>query len=116
MHPKSPNWLEDIASAITDITAWTSSLTLADYEQNDLLRSAIERKFEIIGEALVRLERSDRTTVARISDYRQIIGFRNRIAHGYDDIDHWQVWEIITQLLPVLRAEVEELLDEEDQP
>jgi uncharacterized protein with HEPN domain len=69
--------------------------------------------FEIIGEALARLERSDRDLIEAIPDYRQIIGFRNRIAHGYDDIRDEQVWEIIHTFLPQLKATVERLLHDD---
>lgn len=112
MHPKSPKWLDDIALASAHITDWTDGLTLADYEADDLLRSAVERNFEIVGEAMLRVERTAPATAARVSGYRKIIGFRNRIAHRYDEIDHAQVWDVIQHLLPVSRAEVDQLLQE----
>lgn len=88
MHPKSPKSFEVIINAAANIVAWTANRTLSDYESDSFLRSAVERNFEIIGEALLRLERTDPDTAARISDYRKIIGFRNCLAHGYDDTDH----------------------------
>ena len=112
MHLKSPKWLDDIADASAYIMSEAAGRTLADYEENRRLRYAIERSFEIIGEALLRIERSDPETAARISDYRKIVGFRNRLAHGYDDLDNAQVWEIIRTFLPILRQEVEHLLGE----
>jgi uncharacterized protein with HEPN domain len=112
MHPKSPKSFEDIATACANIVTWTADSSLADYEADVFLRSAVERNFEIIGEALLRLERTDPATANRISDYRKIIGFRNRLAHGYNDIDNQQVWEIAREFLPVLRSEVEALLNE----
>lgn len=112
MRPKSPKWLEDAADAAARIAQWTASSTLADYERDHLLRSAVERNFEIVGEALLRIERHDPATAARIPDYRKIIGFRNRIAHGYDDLDHTQVWEVVHDILPGLRASVSALLAE----
>ena len=115
MHPKSPKWLEDIATSGGRIAEWTASVTLAAYEGDDLLRAAVERNFEIIGEALLRLERVDPETAARITDHRKIIGFRNRLAHGYDDTDHQQVWEAVHHFLPVLKAEVDQLLHEADE-
>ncbi|MDQ3548455.1 MAG: DUF86 domain-containing protein [Chloroflexota bacterium] len=93
---------------------WTADSSLVDYETNSMLRAAVERTFEIIGEALLRLERTDPDTAARISDYRRIIGFRNRLVHGYDDINNQQVWEIIRTFLPVLSADVNALLEEID--
>lgn len=76
------------------------------------MRYAIERNFEIIGEALLRLERTDPATAARIPDYRAVIGLRNRLAHGYDSINSERVWEIVQDFLPNLRSEVDQLLRE----
>jgi uncharacterized protein with HEPN domain len=112
MHPRSPKWLEDIASALMNIRADTAGKTLGDYGGDRRIRQLCERNFELIGEALVRLERTDPVTVYRITNYRKIIGFRNRIAHDYDDIDDQEVWDIIQHSLPVLRAEVDDLLRE----
>lgn len=112
MQPMSPKWLEDAAEACARVAAWTAGLALADYAGNALVRSAVERQFEIIGEALLRLERDDPDTAGRLSQYRKIIGFRNRIAHGYDVIDHGQVWAIVQGPLPLLRREVDALLGE----
>ena len=116
MHPKSPQWLDDIATRCRFIREVTSDRSLVDYEADLLLRSGIERTFEVIGEALLRIERNDPATAARITDYRRIIGFRNRLVHGYDVIDNAQVWEIIQRFVPVLHNEVEQLLGEAESP
>lgn len=77
MHPKSLKLLDDIRDAATFILNSTAAVSLTDYRSDRMLRSAIERNFETIGEALLRLEQFDRATAERISDYRQIIGLRN---------------------------------------
>ena len=76
--------LFDIQEAGTAIKSFVQDKTLADFEQDDLLRSAVERKFEIIGEALNRLHRLDEDLIEQITGYRKIVGFRNILAHGYD--------------------------------
>lgn len=53
-------------------------------------------------------------TTERITDYRQVIGLRNRLIHGYDETDDSTIWKIITGSLPVLVQEVEALLTEVD--
>lgn len=75
-----------------------------------MLRSAVERHFEIIGEAMNRIARYDPETAGRIGDYTRIIAFRNVLIHGYDLVNHEEVWKIIKNNLPQLLSEVEELL------
>jgi uncharacterized protein with HEPN domain len=89
-------------------------LTLADDETDRLLRRAAERSFEIVGEALVRIERDDPATAERISNHRKIIGLRNRLAPGYGKTDHALMWEFIEVFLPRLRLETMALLAEAD--
>jgi uncharacterized protein with HEPN domain len=99
----------DACAFVLEITA---NITVADYASDRRLRQSVERNFQIIGEALRRLERTDPATAARISEYRSVIGLRNRLVHNYDDIDNEEVWEIIQHFLPVLRRETELLVQE----
>ena len=70
----------------------------------------MERQFEIIGEALNRLDRSDPDTAGKIGNKRRIIGFRNILSHGYDVVEHTVVWDIVVQNIPPLLEEVNNLL------
>lgn len=110
MQPKTPKLLEDIRDAAAFIRDAARSRTLDDYRRDRLLRQAIERNFEIIGEAMTRLVKLDPDTSARISKHRQIIAFRNVLIHGYDLIDHRIAWSAIEEELPMLLAQVEGLL------
>ena len=76
MHPRAPKLLEDIRSAAEFVKSATDGLVLQEFKQNRMLRQAVERNFEIIGEAMRRLEKDDSDTAARIRDYRRIIAFR----------------------------------------
>ncbi len=87
-------------------------MTIDDYRANAMLRSAVERQFEIIGEALAQLARLDEKIVARVSEHSRIIAFRNILIHGYAGIDERLVWDIVQSKLPVLRLEIERLLNE----
>ena len=79
---------------------------------DDLLRSAVERQFMTIGEALGRLRYFDAATASRITDVQRIIAFRNVIVHRYTDIDDNLVWTAAVEKVPLLLAEVRRLLDE----
>lgn len=103
MQPESPKFLEDIRVAAGYILEKTRDKSVEDYLSDDLLKPAVERHFEIIGEALNRLKRCDLTLAERISDLDRIIAFRNVLIHGYDAIEH---------SLPAMLQEVEALLRE----
>jgi len=68
-----------------------------------MLQLAIEREFEIIGEALHRLSKIEEGKLAeKIPEYRKIIDFRNIIAHGYDIIDDAALWDFAVNSVPEL--------------
>jgi uncharacterized protein with HEPN domain len=114
MQPKTPKLLDDIRDAGTFIRQATDGKTLDDYRVNRLLRQAVERNFEIIGEAVRRLAEHDPATAARIGECPQIISFRNLLIHGYDLIDDQLVWQVIQSDLPILIDSVQKLLNEQD--
>lgn len=78
------------------------------YKSNKMLRRAIEREFEIIGEALNNIDRLD--PGVKITSKKQIIGMRNRVIHGYDKIDDEIVWGTIVRHLPILKNEILKLI------
>jgi uncharacterized protein with HEPN domain len=77
-----------------------------------MLRSAVERQFEIIGEALRRLINLNPEIASRISEHERIISFRNVIAHGYDVVDDATVWQAIREKLPSLMSQAKGILEE----
>ncbi len=110
MRLEARKFLEDMRRASDLIATFVASKDLADYNADPLLRSAVERQFEVIGEALNRLAKSDPGVVGRITHSDRIIAFRNILIHGYDLVDHEVVWDIIETHLPLLREEVRHLL------
>ncbi len=83
---------------------------MADYRADRQLRRAVERSFEIAGEALSQLRKIDEASADRISESRKIIAFRNLLIHGYGAIDDEKTWDIIDQDLPTLLAELGTIL------
>jgi uncharacterized protein with HEPN domain len=112
MPPETAKLLLDMQSAAQRIGRFVRGKTFDDYAGDEMLRSAVERQFEIIGEAMTRLLKKNASVAERISDCRKISGFRNALVHGYDSIDDETSWGIIARKLPILIAEVERLLAE----
>ncbi len=109
---EAKKYLYDIVAAAELILHFTEGKTLEQYEADALLRSAVERQFEIVGEALAQLARLDPVLASQITDYRRIIAFRNLLIHGYAQVDNRLVWDIVRSKLPVLHQEVKELLEQ----
>ena len=105
-------YLYDIQRAVHSIEDFTAGKTLNDYQDDYMMRLAVERLFGIIGEAMAGIARVDRPTAERITDYQDIIAFRNVIIHEYPDINDDEVWEKIAVDLPTLASEVDALLSE----
>jgi len=103
--------LYDIREAATLVVDFVAGKRLEDYQADALLRSAVERQLEIIGEALTQLAKVDRQLVARISEHQRIIAFRNVLAHGYFEIDNEIVWGVVQNRLSTLRDEIDSLLN-----
>ena len=116
MRLESKKYLDDIGQAARLLTEFIGDKTLADYLSDAMLRAAVERQFEIIGEAMSRLAQKDEAVVAEISGFRRIIAFRNVLIHQYTDVDGRLVWDVAEKSLPTLVREVEDLLGTESQP
>ncbi len=102
-------YLFDIKEAIDSIENYLGGKRdFHEYESNKMLRRAVEREFEIIGEAMGRIENLD--PAVNISSKQQIISMRNRVIHGYDRIDNKIIWGTIVRYLPILKTEISELL------
>jgi uncharacterized protein with HEPN domain len=109
-------YLWDVKQAANAIVRFSAGLDAASYADNPLVRSAVERQFEIIGEALNQLSKVAPNLAHRIPHIRDIIGFRNVLIHGYAAIDDVRVWYIAQTSLPGLRDAVSALLAELEPP
>jgi len=110
MLPTINKLLFDILEAIESIDSYLSHVKdFKTYVNNKMLRRAVEREFEIIGEALNRIERIDPNI--DIAGKRNIVGMRNRIIHGYDKVDDEIVWGTIIRHLPLLKKDVNRFLN-----
>lgn len=110
MHADAGKLLWDAQQAAQRIARYTTGKTLADYQADDLLRSAVERQFEIIGEALGALRRIDPQTAAVVVELPRIVAFRNLLIHGYASVDDRIVWGVVESQLQALIKTLAELL------
>ncbi len=106
-------YLFDIKTAIISIEEYVEPLiSLEEYQQNKLIRRAVEREIEIIGEAMNRILKLEESV--NIEYAREIVDTRNWVIHGYDNVDDKIIWGVITKYLPKLKDEVENLLSDEE--
>jgi len=113
MQLEARKYLFDIKQAADLIAAFSGGKSFADYGQDAMLRSAIERQFEIVGEAVSQLARLDPVLAGRLTEYRRIIAFRNILIHAYAMIDDRIAWGVVEGQLPQLRREVDTLLGQD---
>ena len=113
MSSKDPRkFLFDIIEAANDIEEFVADMTLEDYISDIQVKAAVERKFEIIGEALNRIKKVSPELLDDITEYKKIITFRNILAHGYDIVSDPIVWDIIQSNLSLLLEEARAILED----
>ncbi|CAN5152041.1 DUF86 domain-containing protein [soil metagenome] len=112
MHRDPRAYLWDVQSGVDAILEFTSAGGRDDYLADRMLRSAVERQFEIIGEALNQLSKVAPEIAQRVPDHRQVVAFRNLLIHGYAAVDHAMVWGLIQEQLAPLRDRVVQMLTE----
>lgn len=103
--------LIDIIQAGEEIQLFTHCVDFKTYQNSPITQRAVERNFEIIGEALNRIKRIDEGFLAKVTEHDRIIGFRNILIHGYDIVDEMIVWKAVENHLPTLLKEIRMLLD-----
>jgi len=111
MDERVEKWLYDIRFAIEEIESFfeNTEKIFADFKQNIMLKRAVERNLEIIGEATNRILARD--PKIEISNARKIVNLRNLVIHSYDSISDENIWAIIINNLPALKTEIQKMLD-----
>ena len=112
MRPDPRVLLADADRAAADIVQFTDGMNRETYVSDARTQAAVERKFEIIGEALNRLSRDCPEVAARIPRLPEVVGFRNLLIHGYAAVIPDRVWDYARNDLPDLHQIVRELLAE----
>jgi len=110
MEEKIQKWLYDIQFAIEEIESFFVEIpnNFSQYSSNLILKRAVERDLEIIGEAVNRILKEDQNFP--LDNAKKIIGLRNQIIHSYDNISDENIWAVVQKHIPKLKEEISKLL------
>lgn len=109
MDERIQKWLYDIKIAIEEIEGFFEDFPkdFKQYSSNLILKRAVERNLEIIGEAVNRILKQD--SDFPIENAKKIVGLRNQIIHSYDNLSDENIWAIIQKHIPNLKKEITHL-------
>src|SRR5690606_17305932 len=107
-------FLWDVRDAARATLGFTEGMDASAYAGHAMAQAAVERKFEVIAEALNQLARLDPLMASRIPDLPKIVAFRNQLIRGYAMVNAGTVWNIVHNALPDLLSTVDALLGEPD--
>ena len=110
MSKKNPLFfLEDIQNSLLKIFRYTNGIDYKQFVSDDMRKDAVERNFEIIGEAVKNLPEDFRNKYPDIP-FRQIAGMRDKLIHDYFGVDYEIIWKTITDELPQFAKDIELLI------
>ena len=108
---EAKKYLWDALTAADLVAQMLVAKALDDYLTDVVIRSAVERQLEIVGEALSQLSRRYPEVGDQVPGIERIIAFRNRLIHGYGDVDSFVVWGVTLSQLPSLRVTLRAMLE-----
>lgn len=109
MSVETRKYLWDAQEAAARALRFTANKSFSDYAADELLRSAVERQFLILGEALGRLRQLDPGLANQVPDLHKAVALRNQLAHGYAEIDDAIVWGVVVGPLPAMLSALQSL-------
>ncbi len=111
MKQKAPIFfLEDIKQSLDKIFRYTEGVEFEQFVSNDMLKDAVERNFEVIGEAVKNLPDDLRSSYPNVP-FKQVAGMRDKLIHDYFGVDYSLVWNTIKEKLPQFRKDIEEIIN-----
>lgn len=110
MHPDAAKLLWDAVAASERVERFVGDADQADYVADELMRAAVERQLEIVGEALSQLAKLDNATSALVPELPRIVGLRNQLVHAYSRIDSNLIWSFVKEKLPLLKIKLKDII------
>ena len=112
MSPSARDYLQHILDETTYILTSSKGVDKATFLQDETLKRAYVRSLEIIGEAVKQLPDTIRQKYRSV-EWRAMAGMRDRLIHKYFGVDYDIVWDVIVNKIPVLDAEIKQILGQE---
>lgn len=107
---KSPIiYVGHILTCINSILDYTSGMNDSEFLGNKLIQDAVLRNFEVIGEATKQIDESFRAKYPHVP-WRRMAGLRDKLIHDYMGVDLWAVWQVIVDILPQQKIDIESIL------
>jgi uncharacterized protein with HEPN domain len=110
MQRSARKFLHDAQEACSRVLRFTTAKSFAEYENDILLRSAVERQLMIVGEALNQARQLRPSVTDEIAAFQRIVDFRNILVHGYSKVENATVWGIVRRHVPPLLEQLNGLL------
>ena len=113
MKQKDIVYIKHIKDAIKSILEYTKDANKESFNSNELIQDAVIRRIEIIGEAAKNVSNE---FIDKYSDipWKKIVGMRDKLIHGYFNVDVGRVWNVIIDEIPVLKEQIEEIIEKEN--
>jgi uncharacterized protein with HEPN domain len=102
-------YLEDIVAAMQSIEKFIEGMDFDTFHGDDKTSSAVIRKLEIIGEAVKQVPMEIREGYPLIP-WREMAGMRDKLIHFYFGVDHSLIWQTVTERIPHIKKEIQQIL------
>ncbi|MBD3255278.1 MAG: DUF86 domain-containing protein [Candidatus Lokiarchaeota archaeon] len=105
------NYLHHILDSILRIERFTEDVDQNEFNDSELIQSAVIRQIEIIGEATKHISKELKNEYTYVP-WNDIAGMRDKLIHGYLGVDIEIVWDTLKKDIPQLKRWIEEILEE----
>ena len=113
MKKKDIVYIKHIRDAIDLILDYTKELNKTSFSSKEVVQDAVIRRIQVIGEAVKNVSTIFREKYTEIP-WKKISGMRDKIIHGYFNVDIDIVWKVIVKDIPILKKNIEEIIKKEE--